>query len=105
MTKCQSQSFPCYNKAEYIMKIRPTTFNKEFSNVIDTYKICKQCYNLLNPDNKNVVYADKNVSIEAFMNTMKEEGFINEDEIYDKFTSLYERGELDGYIFTFRRLK
>ena|SRR6188768_1603998 len=105
MTKCQSQSFPCYNKAEYIVKLRPTTFNKEFSNKIDKFKLCKQCHDLINPDNKNAVYLNRDESIEAFMNIMKEEGIIDFDEICDKYVTMRELGEVSGYMFTFRRLK
>ena len=105
MTKCESEELPCYNKAEYIMKICPITFGKHNSNIVNIVRLCKQCYNIVNPDNKKVTYVDEEASFKTGVKSLYECGITNKDEIYDNIKMLQELGEIKGYRFTFRRYR
>lgn len=50
MTKCQAESFECYNKATWMIKYRVSHLGERTK---FRRKICNQCYNVINPEHSN----------------------------------------------------
>lgn len=53
MSKCQYVGMPCFNHAEWRVTVKYTSFGKRVSHHDTIYKICDDCYNVLNPKHKN----------------------------------------------------